>query len=379
MTSRFFRLFAAGVLTVLLISCTSGKTSSPGNEIRMEKPSYARLFETGHAYGGIIANVYQPSDTLTPFRRYFLYEKGAEIPAGLPDGIIPVKVPLEKAGCAHVTQIGFLSALGVADRIKSVGAKAYLEKNSVLENREDLGEFFNGWQFDIEKLLSLNPDGVFFSPGGNEDLSSVENKVPSPMLLDMSPWETHPLARTEWVKFAAEFFCLRDRADSLFNAIEKRYIDVKSKASSSGSSPSVLSSLPYHGVWYMPDGGSYKSVMYRDAGLRFPWADSKGTGSLALDFETVMSKGSDAQVWFFETGLGKTPTLSDLKAQNKLYAHFKAFALGNIFVCNTGDMPYFERGIMEPDRILSDFAFLSRGDSSYTPFYYRKITSSDEK
>ena len=208
-----------------------------GNEIRMEKPSYARLFETGHAYGGIIANVYQPSDTLTPFRRYFLYEKGAEIPAGLPDGIIPVKVPLEKAGCAHVTQIGFLSALGVADRIKSVGAKAYLEKNSVLENREDLGEFFNGWQFDIEKLLSLNPDGVFFSPGGNEDLSSVENKVPSPMLLDMSPWETHPLARTEWVKFAAEFFCLRDRADSLFSAIEKRYIDVKSKASSSGSSP----------------------------------------------------------------------------------------------------------------------------------------------
>lgn len=60
MTSRFFRLFATGVLTALLISCTSGKTSSPGNEIRMEKPSYARLFETGHAYGGIIANVYQP-------------------------------------------------------------------------------------------------------------------------------------------------------------------------------------------------------------------------------------------------------------------------------------------------------------------------------
>ena len=53
--------------------------------------------------------------------------------------------------------------------------------------------------------------------------------------------------------------------------------------------------------------------------------------------------------------------------------------MGNILVCNTGDMPYFERGIMEPDRILSDFAFLSRGDSSYTPFYYRKITSSDEK
>ncbi len=76
MTSRFFRLFAAGVLTALLISCTSEKLFLSGKAKSgwKNRPTAACL-KTGHAYGGIIANVYQPSDTLTPFRRYFLYEK----------------------------------------------------------------------------------------------------------------------------------------------------------------------------------------------------------------------------------------------------------------------------------------------------------------
>ena len=75
MTSRFFQTVCRRRTDCAAYLLHLGKTSSPGSEIRMEKPSYGRLFETGHAYGGIIANVYQPSDTLTPFRRYFLYEK----------------------------------------------------------------------------------------------------------------------------------------------------------------------------------------------------------------------------------------------------------------------------------------------------------------
>ena len=122
----------------------------------------------------------------------------------------------------------------------------------------------------------------------------------------------------------------------------------------------------------MPAGGSYKGVLFRDAGLDFPWKDTDDTGSLPLDMETVLARAAQADVWFFESGLGAGPTLESLREQNRLYTHFKAYKNGNIFICNTDDVPYFEQGIVNPDRVLSDFTDLPR-DKDYKPFYYKRI------
>lgn len=365
-------VFVLPIFTIL--SCSSPK-ANPAKEntvSQIEKPAYAHLFDTRRSEQGVLVTTYQPTDTTKVLRRYWLY-KGDKTPEeGYPADVVPVRIPLQNTAVAHATQIGLIDALGYSERIRSIGSKAALERRSVLAHRDDLEEFFNGWQFDTEKLLLLSPDAVFFSPGQSEDISSLEKNMRTPLLLELSPWETHPLARTEWLKFVAEFFDCRPKADSLFAEIERRYIRVREAADQSGSRPKVLASLPYQGVWYMPSGGSYKGVLFRDAALEFPWKDTPQTGSLPLDMELVLSRAADADVWFFEAGMGSSPTLSSLKEQNKLYTHFKAYRNGDIFVCDTDREPYFEQSIVHPDRVLSDFTRLPR-ERDYEPFYYRRI------
>lgn len=377
MTSHFLlsgRLILSTLVlaTFSALSCSSPQANHPQDALsEVEKPAYAGLFDTRRNDQGVLITAYQPADPTKILRRYWLY-KGEKAPEGYPKDAVPVRIPLENVAVAHVTQIGLIDALGHADRIKSIGSKATLEHRSALAQRDDLEEFFNGWQFDTEKLLVLSPDAVFFSPGQNEDIGSLEKNVRSPLLVELSPWETHPLARSEWLKFVAEFFDCRRQADSLFAEIEKRYLEVRKAADQSDSHPKVLASLPYQGVWYMPSGGSYKGVLFRDAGLEFPWKDTRETGSLPLNLEIVLARAAEADVWFFEAGMGSCPTLSSLKEQNRLYTHFKAYRNGDIFICNTDREPYFEQSIVHPDRVLSDFTRLPR-DREYEPFYYRRI------
>lgn len=371
MTRTFFLKTILPAVSLAFLACTGGKQSDRAAGDEVQKPSYSRLFDSQKADRGTILTLYQPADTTRVMRRYFLY-KTDSVPPSAPADAVAVHIPVENAACAHSTQVGLIDALGLSDRIKSIGSKAALEKKSALAAREDLDEFFNGWQFDREKLLALSPDAVFFSPGRTENIAALESGLRSPLILELSPWDTHPLARTEWIKFIAEFFDCRAEADSIFAGIEKRYNEVLAEAETNGLRPSVISSLPYQGVWYVPAGESYKSVLFRQAGLVYPWADTGDTGSLPLDMEAVLSKGSQADAWFFETGMGPSPTLASLKEQNKLYTHFKAYQNGDIFICNTDDVPYFEQGIVQPDKVLSDFVYLPR-KKDYVPFYYKRI------
>ena len=202
------------------LACQGHKNTEPttGN---VEKPAYARLFDTRETPQGILVTTYQPADTSKILKRYLLYREGHQ-PDTIPPDVVPVRIPLENVAVAHSTQIGLIAALGCEQSIRSIGSRAALERNSVLAEREDLGEFFNGWQFDTEKLLVLSPDAVFFSPGRTEDITTLEKGIRVPMLYDLSPWENHPLARSEWLKFTAEFFDCRAQADSLFAQIEQR-------------------------------------------------------------------------------------------------------------------------------------------------------------
>ena len=173
----------------------------------------------------------------------------------------PVKVPLEKSRLrpCYPDRLPIGARSGGQDkkrRRKGVSGK----KLRTRKPREDLGEFFNGWQFDIEKTALIEPRRriLLLSRRQRRPLVRGESKSPRPCFWTCRHGKRTPSHAPNGSNSPLNSFCLRDRADSLFSAIEKRYIDVKSKASSSGSSPSVLSSLPYHGVWYMPDGGSYK-------------------------------------------------------------------------------------------------------------------------
>ena len=97
--------------------------------------------------------------------------------------------------------------------------------------------------------------------------------------------------------------------------------------------------------------------MIADAGATYAWSNDEHSGSLALSYETVVSKASDADVWIFNDQSGE-PTYERLKAEYHGYAIFKAFREHRIWYVNSMKVPYFEEVSFRPDWLLRDYILM---------------------
>ena len=98
--------------------------------------------------------------------------------------------------------------------------------------------------------------------------------------------------------------------------------------------------------------------MIADANGHYLFADDSHSGSLPLAPETVVSKGQQADVWFFIT-MGTTPqTKSQLLAEYHGYAAIKALNDGNVYQCPNASSSYFDELSFRPDYLLQDLAWM---------------------
>lgn len=363
-----FKSILAAVLAGLFFSCGSPAGSCDFTEAEPYiVPRYAELFRVRKTDKYVVADVYDPADTIRVFRRYVLYRDEADRPEC--SDAVAVKIPLETVGCAHSTQIGFLDRLDLLDKISCIGSKSLLESKSAMADR-DAGEFYDGFRFDVEQLLQYAPGAVFFTLTGSEDMTPVQS-LDIPFIYDMSAWEIHPLARAEWIKFVALFFDESERADSVFAGVARRYNEVAGKIKSAPVRPTVFSGTPYQNVWHVPAGKSYKALLFRDAGLDYAWADDTNTKSLPLDVESVYARCNGTDFWVFESWLSGR-RIDALLLSNELFEKFSAVRNHRVIICDTRSEPFYEQGIMEPDVLLSDLIYLTHDGllPGYAPKYY---------
>jgi len=72
----------------------------------------------------------------------------------------------------------------------------------------------------------------------------------------------------------------------------------------------------------MPQGDSWGCYFMKDAAANYLWKETKGTGSLALPFETVLEKAKNASYWI---GPGQFTSLKEMANANIHYTQFSAF------------------------------------------------------
>jgi iron complex transport system substrate-binding protein len=200
-----------------------------------------------------------------------------------------------------------------------------------------------------------------------------------PVAVSVDHLEETPLARAEWIKFYGAFVDRSARADSIFNACEKRYSELKRLVEASEARPAVFTEIKYSDAWYMPGGNSYIAKLLSDAGARYLWSDNPKTGSLPLSFEEVFARAGNADYWI---NLSTVRSKKELLAYEPRYSAFKAFASGNLYnntkhTNKKGYSDYWESGMLHPDRILSDLVnifhpgLLGTGNPQF--FYYEQI------
>ena len=111
----------------------------------------------------------------------------------------------------------------------------------------------------------------------------------------------------------------------------------------------------------------------KDAGGNYPWADDKNTGSLTLDFNQVLVKAQNADVWLL-----KSPaihSLADLKASYSLNEKFKAYQTGNVYVCDTNTTHFFDRFPFHPEVLLQEYfkIFHPEVATDYQLQFFKKV------
>ena len=400
-------LLCGATVALLMAACQGGKTAAAdadaGDTLEMK---YAKLLTiVKHGDGEEISDAaegidYQYAEAIianpwkagTMLHRYILIPKGKEgdktvamlarrRSTGARCTTDTVRTPVESnlvftaPHCQLLTELGCQNAItGVCDKdyinIPDIKSRAQADAK-VAHPIMDCG---SSMQPDIERIIALHPEALLISPFENSGGYGKLDKLRIPVIETADYMETSPLGRAEWIKLYG-LLLGSSKADSLFSAIEKEYLQLKAEAAKLPLGLSILTERKTGNVWYVPGGKSTMGILLRDAHARYIFADDTHSGSLSMSPEQIIAKGNQVDVWAFKYFGGNALTKQDLLAEYQGYQALKAFQTGTVYETDTSCEPYFELTSFHPEILLREFIILSHpeaGDKFGKLRFYKK-------
>ncbi len=289
---------------------------------------------------------------------YVLQEKGIKIPDSLKQfPIIPI--PLKSIIVTSTTHIPALELLGVENTLIGFPNTNYISSEKT-RKRIDAGivrEVGVNENLNTEVILAMQPD-LIVSFGINNNNPTLDNlkKNGLKVLLNGDWKEQSPLGKAEWIKFFGVLYGLDKKANTVFSSIKKEYQSALALAKNARAKSSVLTGGLYQKQWYVPQGESYAAVFFKDAHANYLWANTKGTGSIAVPFEIVLEKAQNADFWIAPGNFSSLKEMSDSNPHYKQFAAFKNKKVYSYAINKgaKGGILYFEWSSTRPDWVLKD-------------------------
>lgn len=370
---RILCYLTLAVAAVCVAGCGHNSTVGVGGggDTITQEATLLTIFRTPkNGYIAEVSNPWKPAETLA---RYQIVERGADVEAV--EGAELIYVPVERSLVYSGVHAGVVDELGESARITAIADAQYFTLESIKERLKNgtIADCGSSMAPDIERVAAAAPEIIVTSPYNNAGYGAVEH-LPA-VIVEMADYmEPTPEARAEWVKLIGLLYGCYDRADSLYQSTMQSYRRLAALTSGIQERPRVITETPStSGIWALPGGGSYMARMLYDAGADYPWASTSEAGSLQLDFTQVLDKARDADVWLIRT-FGTVRSLDDLKKEYPLNERFKAFADGNVWVCDTKRIPLFDIFPFHPDVLLREYIKImhhSLLDDGPTRFYER--------
>ncbi len=404
---KLYILLCGATAALLMAACQGGKTAAAdaeaGDTLEMKYAKLLTIVKHGdgeeasdaaedidYQYAeAIIANPWKAGTIL---HRYILIPKGKEgdktvamlarrRSTGARCTTDTVRTPVESnlvftaPHCQLLTELGCQNAItGVCDKdyinIPDIKSRAQADAK-VAHPIMDCG---SSMQPDIERIIALHPEALLISPFENSGGYGKLDKLRIPVIETADYMETSPLGRAEWIKLYG-LLLGSSKADSLFSAIEKEYLQLKAEAAKLPLGLSILTERKTGNVWYVPGGKSTMGILLRDAHARYIFADDTHSGSLSMSPEQIIAKGNQVDVWAFKYFGGNALTKQDLLAEYQGYQALKAFQTGTVYETDTSCEPYFELTSFHPEILLREFIILSHpeaGDKFGKLRFYKK-------
>ncbi|MDD3723457.1 MAG: ABC transporter substrate-binding protein [Lutibacter sp.] len=369
--------FVFAIATIMLISSCGNNQKNSLKAIKSNEKStlkYAKGFDVQHFKNYTKLSIKAPYQNSKEIFEFILTRNK------LNNDLNTIQIPINSIVVTSTTHIPMLELLQVENKLVGFPNTDYISspKTRSLIAKGFIKELGHEESINTELLLDLNPDLVVgFSLNSNNKMFLVIEKLGIPVLLNGDWLEETPLGRAEWIKFFGVLFDKEKMADSIFNDIEKNYLEAKDIASKAIEKPTVISGGLFKDVWNLPAGESFEATFLKDANTNYLWKDSKGKGSLILNIENVFEKGKNADLWISPSYY---KTLEQLNNANDIYPKFNAFQNKNIFSYvnkqgELGGVIYFELAPARPDLVLKDLIKIAHPEllNDYELMFYEKL------
>ncbi len=310
---------------------------------------------------------------------YVLHKSEVTLPDSL-QKFTAIQIPIQKIIVTSTTHIPSLEMLGVENTLVAFPTLKYISSETTRE-RIDQGkvrEIGKNQSLNTEVILDVNPDVIVgFSVDG--DLKTYKNleKSGQKIVFNADWTEKTPLGKAEWIKFFGALYDKKEKANLEFETIEESYNKALKLAQQAEIKPTILSGAIYDDQWFLPQGDSWAALFLKEANGNYLWADTEGTGSLALSFETVLDKAKDADFWI---GPGQFSSIEEILKDNPNYKFFKAVETKNVYSYSskkgkTGGVIYYELAPNRPDLVLKDIIKILHPEvlPNYELFFFEQL------
>ena len=360
---------------IISLSCIQCKTADKeiNNNKNLQSVKYAKGFDIISENGKKVVVVKKAFQNSNKEYKYVFTNKTNVAKNEL-------KIPIKNIVVTSTTHIPMLELLGVENNLIGFPNTKYISSNKTrtLIDNEHIQELGSEQDMNTEMLIELAPELVVgFSVQSNNRVYENIKKAGIPVIFNGDWLEETPLGRAEWIKFFGALFNKEKEADSIFNQIEKNYLEAKLIAEKSTHSPTVLSGILFKDVWNVPAGESFMAKFFKDANLNYLWKETKGTGSLQFNIENILERAHNAEYWI---GCGLFDSKKDLIATNQHYKKFNALNKNKVYTIAakkgaTGGLIYFELAPVRPDLFLKDLIKITNANllPDYVPYFLETL------
>ena len=366
------------VLSIFIFSCEKKpETTLEKTSVPLEFAQGFQLFQGENFWEIHVTQGYTGAEKTY---RYLILEEGAQVEKTGFDAV--VQLPISKVILTSTTQVPHLDMLSETDKligfpqtdlISSPATRARIDAGKVT----DLG---SGPSANPEMVIDLQPDWIMISTLG-EDLRYLDlfAQANVPALINGEYVEQNPLGRAEWIKFTGILLGKYEEAVAQFEKIKNAYQEAEKLASQlpANNRPKVLSGVMYQDIWYAPGAESWGAQILQNAGGDYVFSDQTGSGSLQLNYEFVLDRAAEAEVWIGSADFSDIKTMGSNEPR---YRNFQAWKTGQIYTYTakkgaTGGLEYFELGYVRPDLILKDLIKILHPAllPEYELYFYQKL------
>lgn len=361
------------ILSAWLTGCGQKEASVTENDFQDFKPtgqmelSYADQFSIDYYENGY-AMIH-----ITDSGDYLVVPENGTVPENLDSEITVLQKPLDHVYLVATSAMDLFRALDSVDHIRLSGTDAdgwYIEE---AKEAMEQGQILYAGKYsapDYERILSegcdlaLESTMIYHTPEVKEQLE----KFKIPVMVERSSYESHPLARMEWIKLYGVLLDKEDLAKELF---DQQVADLQEILQEENTGKTVaFFYINSNGIVNVRKSSDYVPKMIEMAGGSYIFqdlGDENDLSTMNMEMEAFYAGASEADYLIYNSTIdAEITTIDELLAKSELLKDFQAVKEGRVYCAQKN---LFQESMGLGTLITDIHAMLTEEDPQLTYLY----------